>query len=439
MSLVFVFIGILLLFLLISVFKVNAFLSLLVVSFAVGLMNHMGVFQILTSITTGIGNTLGNLVLVIVFGAMLGKLLEYSGAAYQITNSLISLFGVKNIQIAVTVTGFLVGLPMVYNAGFLVLIPLIYTLAKTTKLPLIYLGLPLCASLSVTHGFLPPHPAPTSVAFIFNANVNKTLLLGTIVAIPTIIIAGLVLSKFYKKIKLEPPVGIYQFKEFKNDELPSLTSSFVTALSPIILILLGAITPFFIYSEKAIQVFKFIADPAIALFLSVFIGVYFLGIKRGNKVSDIMDKLSGSVSGIAMILLIIAAGGAFKQVLTDSGTGNYIKQVTSGLNYSPLILTWAIAALLRFAMGSATVACMTAAGLTLPMIQGSGVSPELMVIATGAGSLMFSHFNDIGFWMFKEYFNASVRQTFAVWTVMETLVGILGIIGVLILSIWVHS
>ena len=435
MPLIIIVAGIILLFLLISVYKISAFLALLITSFAVGLLNSMEPLVILQSITSGLGSTMGSLALIIVFGAMLGKLLEQSGAAYQITNKLVSLFGLGKIQIAIMITGFLVGLPMIYNAGFLVLIPLIYALAASTKLPLIYLGLPLCAALSVTHGFLPPHPAPTSIAFIFHANPNLTLMYGMIVAIPSIIIAGPLLSRFYTNWKLTPPKELFVAREFTPEELPSLSASLFTAISPIILMLSGAVLQMVIPAESSnIKILKFISDPTVALFFAVFIGVYLLGIRKKQKMSDLMKTLSDSASGVAMILLIIASGGAFKQVLVDSGTADYIKVIASGFSMSPLILTWFVAALIRFAIGSATVSCITAAGLTLPLIEGTGVSPELMVIATGAGSLMLSHFNDIGFWMFKEYFNTTIKQTFLVWTVMETLIGIIGLIGVLILS-----
>lgn len=435
MPLIIIIAGIILLFVLISVYKISAFLSLLITSFAVGLLSSMDPLTILQSITSGLGKTMGSLALIIVFGAMLGKLLEDSGAAYQITNKLVALFGIGKIQIAIMITGFLVGLPMIYNAGFLVLIPLIYALAASTKLPLIYLGLPLCAALSVTHGFLPPHPAPTSIAFIFHADVNRTLLYGMMVAIPSIIIAGPLLSRFYTKWKLTPPKELFVAKEFTEAELPSLSASLVTALSPIILMLTGAIIQMVIPAENSnVKFLKFISDPTIALFFAVFIGLYLLGIHKKRKMADLMKTLSDSSSSVAMIVLIIASGGAFMQVLIDSGTAVYIKTIAGGFHMSPLVLTWLVAALLRFAIGSATVSCITAAGLTLPLIEGTGVSPELMVIATGAGSLMFSHFNDIGFWMFKEYFNTSIKQTFLVWTVMETLIGIIGLLGVLILN-----
>ncbi len=435
MPLIIIVAGIILLFVLITFFKISAFLSLLITSFAVGLLNHMEPATILQSIAAGLGSTMGSLALIIVFGAMLGKLLEESGAAFQITHKLVTLFGLGKIQIAIMITGFLVGLPMVYNAGFLVLIPLIYALAHSTKLPLIYLGLPLCAALSVTHGFLPPHPAPTSIAFIFHANPNLTLLYGLMVAIPSIIIAGPLLSRLYTKWDLVPPKELFIPREFTKAELPTLAASLITALTPIVLMLSGAIIEMILPAGNGnIKLLKFISDPSVALFVAVFIGVYLLGIRKGREMPDLMKSLSASTSAIAMILLIIASGGAFKQVITDSGTAEYIKQIVSGLNMSPLVLTWCVATLIRFAIGSATVSCITAAGLTLPLVEGTGISRELMVIATGAGSLMFSHFNDTGFWMFKEYFNTTIRQTFMVWTVMETIIGISGLVGVLILN-----
>lgn len=435
MPLIIIITGIILLFVLISIYKISAFLSLLITSFAVGLLNSMAPLKILESITSGLGSTMGSLALIIVFGAMLGKLLEESGAAHQITNKLVELFGIAKIQIAIVITGFLIGLPLIYNAGFLVMIPLIYSLAASTRLPLIYIGLPFCAALSVTHGFLPPHPAPTSIAFIFHADVNKTLLYGLMVAIPSIIIAGPLLSRFYSKWKLTPPKELFVSREFTKEEMPSLAASFTTALSPIILMLSGAILQMVVPAESNNgKLIKFISDPTIAMFFALFTGVYLLGIRKQKKMPEVMKSLTTAASGIAMILLIIASGGSFKQVLIDSGTADYIKQITSGLTMSPLVLTWGVSALIRFSLGSATVACITAAGLTLPLIGASGVSPELMVIATGAGSLMFSHFNDTGFWMFKEYFNTSIKQTFAVWTVMETLIGIIGLAGVMILN-----
>jgi gluconate transporter len=439
-------------------FRFDAFFALLITSFIVGILNSMGMLQILSSVLKGIGDTMGSIILILVFGAMLGKLIEESGAAHTLTNRLTEHFGIKNIQYTILVVGFLVGLPMMYNASFLVLIPLIYTFSKTTKFPLMYLGIPLSATLSIAHAYLPPHPAPTYVSFVYGADINQVLLYGLVPVIPACLIAGILLSKFFKKIDVQPPVELFEGKEFKKEELPGFGRSVLVTLTPVILMLFGATidlvfgkdvnysklvadsigneTLVFIISAL-LEIFKFLSDANVALLMSVFAGIYFLGIKQGRKMEDLMKSLGKAASSIAMIVLIIAAGGAFKQVLTDSGVAEYIKQLASGVEFNPLILAWCVAAVIRLAIGSATVATMTAAGIMLPIVGSTGVSPELMVLATGSGSLMFSHFNDIGFWMFKEYYNVSIKQTFAIWTVMESLVAIVGLLAALLLSIFI--
>jgi gluconate transporter len=427
--------GILLLLFLVSRFKLNAFLALLLTAFAVGVMNGMAPGPILESILKGIGSTMGSLALVLAFGAMLGKLIEESGAAHAITHRLIELFGLERIQLAVLLTGFIVGLPMIYNASFLVLIPLIYTFAHSTRLPLMYLGIPLAASLSVTHGYLPPHPAPTAVAVIYKADVNLSLFYGILIAIPAVLLGGPMLARFFRHMTNQPPAHLFTPREVKKEDLPGLGISLFTALIPVLLMLAGAVMAMSYPAENTlVRFFKFISDPNIALLLAVLAGVYTLGVRQGKKLEEVMSSLGSSINSVAMILLIIGAGGAFKQVLMDSHVGDYMAQAASHLRLSPLLLAWSAAALLRLALGSATVASITAAGIVLPVMAGSAVRPELMVLATGSGSLMFSHFNDVGFWMFKEYFNLDVKQTFMIWTTMETIVGISGLAGVLILN-----
>ena len=458
MPLLFVGIGIAILLILMLKFRFDAFFALLITSFIVGVLNSMGMLEILASILKGIGDTMGSIILILVFGAMLGKLIEDSGAAHTLTNRMTERFGIKNIQYTILVVGFLVGLPMMYNASFLVLIPLIYTLSKTTKLPLMYLGIPLSATLSIAHGYLPPHPAPTYVSFVYEANINQVLLYGLVPVIPACLIAGILLSKFFKKVDVKPPKELYSGKEFTKDELPGLGYSVMVTLTPVILMLLGAAIDLIFGQDidytglvagtvqnetvvailsTGLEVLKFLSDPNVALLMSVFAGMYFLGIKQGRKMDELMKSMGKAASSIAMIVMIIAAGGAFKQVLTDSGVAEYIKGVASGIEFNPLILAWAVAAVIRLAIGSATVATMTAAGIMLPIVNAGTVSPELMVLATGSGSLMFSHFNDIGFWMFKEYYNVSIKQTFAIWTVMESLVAIVGLLAALFLNMFV--
>jgi len=473
MPLLIVGIGILILLLLISKYKFNAFLALLITSFAVGLLSNMNPLDILDSVLKGVGDTMGKIVLILAFGAMLGKILEESGAAHTITYRMIDLMGLRNIQYALLITGFLVGLPMMYNASFLVLIPLIFTFAATTGLPIIWLALPLCSALSVAHCFLPPHPAPTYVSFIYEASVNKVLLYGLIPMIPACLIGGVWLSRFTKNIEVKPPPGLFQERQFTRSELPGLGISILCAITPIILMLLGAladmsfgpppakaeltrlgienITGFYqqIFTQKGFNAesatlisailtfFKFMSDANIALFMAVIVAIFTLGTRKGRSMDAVMNSSAKSIGAISMIVLIIAGGGAFSQVLKDSHVIEYIRTISGSIQMNPLLMAFVIASIFRLAVGSATVATLTTAPIMLPIVQQTGVSPELMVLATGAGSVMWSHFNDSGFWMFKEYFGLNIKQTFQTWTVMESTVGIVGIITVLIMSVFI--
>ena len=438
MPLLIVILGILLLFVLIAKFKLNAFISFIIVCVFVGVFQGMELDRIVEAIQIGMGNTLGFLVMILGLGAMLGKLVSDSGAAQRITSKLVSSFGIKYIQWAVVVAGFIVGIPMFYSVGFVILIPLIFTIAASTGLPLIYVGLPMLASLSVTHGFLPPHPAPTAIAGMFNADIGKTLLYGIIIAVPTIIVAGPLFTRTIKNIKATPLKEFYNPIVLKEEEMPAMGISLFTTLLPIILILCSTLFTLFVPGEFLLkEAIVFIGNPVIAMLISVLVAIYALGISRGKKMPELMSSVSSSVSSITMILLIIAGAGALKQILVASGVSDYIGALLNGSSISPLILAWFIATVIRVCVGSATVAGLTAAGIALPLIQNTGVSPELMVLAIGSGSLMLSHVNDGGFWMFKEYFNLTVKETLSTWTLMETTVGIMGLIGVLILNIFI--
>ncbi len=435
MPLIIVLIGIVILFVLIARFKLNAFITFIIVSLFVGIAEGMSLEKLIESIQNGIGNTLGFLVMILGLGAMLGKLVADSGAAQRITTGLVAKFGIKNIQWALVLTGFIVGIPMFYSVGFVILIPLVFTIAAATKLPLLYVGLPLLASLSVTHGYLPPHPAPTAIAIMFEANLGKTLLYGIIIAIPAIIFAGPIFSRTIKNISAAPLKEFVNQKVFEENEMPPMGVSIVTALLPIFLIALATIFELFVDSDLWVySVVLFLGNPAIAMLIAVLVAIFTLGIGRNKKMTEVMDSVASSISGITMVLLIIAGAGALKQVLVDSGVSDYIGTLLHGSAISPLILAWFIASVLRVCVGSATVAGLTAAGIVMPLIASSGVSPELMVLSIGSGSLMLSHVNDGGFWLFKEYFNLSVKDTLKTWTVMETTIGIIGIIGVLVLN-----
>jgi Gnt-I system high-affinity gluconate transporter len=372
------------------------------------------------------------------FGAMLGKLVADSGAAQRITSKLIGLFGLKNIQWALVLTGFIVGIPMFYAVGFVVLIPLVFTIAASTGLPLLYVGIPMLASLSVNHGFLPPHPSPTAIASMFGADIGKTLVYGIIIAIPAIVIAGPLFSRTIKKIKASPIEEFVNSKILKDEEMPGIWSSTLTTLLPVLLIGISLIsTIIFSEGQKIRTILSFIGDPVIALLIALLTAVYFLGIARGRKVGEVMDSLGQSVGSITMVLLIIAGAGAFKQVLVTSGVSDNIAELLRHSNLSPLLLAWMISAVLRICVGSATVAGLTTAGIVLPLVSTGTVNKELMVLAIGSGSLMLSHVNDGAFWMFKEYFNLTVKDTLATWTVMETLISIIGFLGILLMNLFV--
>ena len=435
MPLVIVFTGILFLFLLITFFKFNGFISFILVAIGIGITQGMQLNDIINSIENGIGNTLGFLVMILGFGAMLGKLVAESGAAQQITNGLIKIFGVNYTKVAVMLTGFIVGITMFYSVGFVILVPLVFTVAKATGLSLIGVGLPMLASLSVTHGFLPPHPAPSALSVMFEADIGKTLIYGVLLSIPAILISGPLLTRFLPKVEAKPLKEFMTTRVFKQDELPSLFNSLSTSLLPVILIGFSTLISFSIQEENILsKCINFIGNPVIALLLTLLLGTYSLGISRGKTMNQIMKTYADAVSGITMVLLVISGAGALKQILIDSGVSDYIGGILEISSMSPLLIGWIIATLIRFSVGSATVAGLTTAGIVLPLVQNTNVSPELMVLSIGSGSLMLSHVNDSGFWLFKEYFNLTVKETLSTWTIMETSIGISGLIGVLILN-----
>lgn len=439
MSLLILVASILLLLGLISGAKINAFLALIITSFFVGVLKGMPFPELINSIQNGVGSTLGSLILIISFGVILGNLLSESGAAQRISSVMIGSFGVKHIKWAMIITGFSVGISMFYNAGFIILIPMVFAVAKSTKQPVIYLGIAMASALSITHGFLPPHPGPTAIAVIFKANIGKTLLYGLVVALPALFVAGIVFPEFIKKINSFPPAGLFQSKTFAENEMPSFKISILTAIVPVFLMATATFSELLLPEKSELRsILLFIGSPTTAMLIAVLFAICTLGIFRGRKMQDIMDKSGTAMSAATMIILIIGAGGAFKQVLIDSGIGKDLSQVFEQSSLSPLFLGWLIATIIRIALGSATVAGLTAAGIVQPLIAASGVSPELMVLSIGAGSLMCSHVNDTGFWMFKEYFGISVSDTFKTWTVMETIIGIMGLIGVLLLNLWIR-
>jgi Gnt-I system high-affinity gluconate transporter len=359
------------------------------------------------------GTLLGDLVIVIVTGAMLGKLVAESGAAQRIAGFLMGMFGEKYITWAMALTGLIVGIPLFYNVGFVLLVPLAFTLTYQYRLPAVYVGMPLLAALSVTHGFLPPHPSPAALVAQFGANMGLTLLYGGIIAIPTIAIAGPLLAPFLKKIPSQP-LQTFQASPKAAEDLPSIGNSLFTALLPVLLLMSTTLLSLLVPEEASSRpVITFLADPSVVMLASLGYATYSLGLHRKQAMTQIMDIFTTATKDISMIILIVAGAGALKQIFTDTGVSQTI----------------------GVCVGSATVAGLTTAGIIAPLVTTLDVNPNLLVLSIGAGSLMFSHFNDGGFWMFKEYFNVSIKDTLRSWSLMETIVAVVGLLGVLALDV----
>jgi Gnt-I system high-affinity gluconate transporter len=438
MNLLIVLFGILLLVALISWGKVNAFLAFLVVSIITGLLLGIPFGSITKSLYKGIGDTLGQLAIVIVLGAMLGKMVAESGAAQRIASTMMSIFGEKYIQWALMVTGFIIGIPLFYNVGFVLMVPLIFSVVYKYKLPAVYIGLPMLASLSVTHGFLPPHPAPAALVGQFHANMGKTLLYGICIAIPAIILAGPVFSRTLKHIVSSPLEGLVAADK-PESQLPGIGNSMLSSLLPVLLLMLTTLLPLlFTLTPVVKNVIDFLGDPSIILLLAIGTATYTLGIRGGMTIKKIMQIYEDAAKDISMILLIVAGAGALKEVFLDSGVSREIAGILQEWPVHPLVLGWLIAAIIRVCLGSATVAGLTAAGIILPLMNRTHVDPNLMVLSVGAGSLLFSHVNDGGFWLFKEYFNLSIKDTIRSWSLMETIVSVVGLVGVLLLNLLLH-
>src|SRR5687768_6355146 len=437
MSLLLIFICIAILVLLITYFKINAFLAFLIVSILAGFLLGIETTKIIGSVQKGLGDMLGSLIIVVVAGAMLGKLTAESGAAQRIASGMMKLFGATYIQWALLVTGFIIGIPIFYNVGFVLVIPLIFSVAQRYNLPVVYMGVPLLAALSVTHGFLPPHPSPTALVAQFNADMGTTLFYGILIGFPTSIIAGPIFSRAVKNIKA-PMSSTFKSVELPESQLPGLGVSILSSLLPVLLLgvttALGAV----IVEDGFLKTLNAVlSDAAIVMLISLAVATYTLGLRMGMTMSRVMNIYVEAVKDITILLLIIGGAGSLKQILIDSGVSAEIASLLNGLDIHPLILGWTIACVIRVCVGCGTVAGLTAAGIVLPLLSEPGVDPNLMVLGVGAGSLMFSHVNDSGFWLFKEYFNLSIKDTIKSWSLMETIVAIAGIIGVMILDIFV--
>jgi len=437
MSLMILIAGIALLLILIMGVRMSSLLALIIASLFVGVAEGIPFDKIFTSIENGMGGTLGGLSMIIAFGTMLGKLLLESGAAQRISMTMMKKFGRKNVRWTVCILSFILGIVLFYEVGFVMLLPIIVSFAVSAGIPLLELGIPMCAALSVAHAFLPPHPGATGVAILLNADIGLTLLYGIVISIPCVIISGPLFCKLgiIRRMKASVPEGSFTPRTFREEEMPSFGVSMFTAIFPVALIACSSIAKILLPKDSsALAVIDFIGNADMALLLGVLWAVYIFGIHRGHSMSETMKMIEDSLGPICLILLVTGAGGSFKQVLVDSGLGAYIGEVMSQASLSPYIFGWAVASIIRLAVGSATVASLTSAGIVSPVLAATGVSPELMVLAIGSGSTMFGLVNDPGFWMYKEFFSLSVKDTLISYSTLNTIIGVGGLVGVLILS-----
>ncbi|MAF01193.1 GntP family permease [Herbaspirillum huttiense] len=438
--LVYALVAVIALIVLIAKFKMNPFIVLIVVSLVLGLAVGMPMGNIVKAFETGVGNALGHIALVVGLGTMLGKMMAESGGAERIANTMIKAFGEKNVHWAMMTVAFIVGLPVFFEVGFVLLVPIAFNVAKRTGTNMVLVGIPMVAGLSVVHGLIPPHPAALLAVTAYSADIGRTILYALIVGIPTAIIAGPIFGKLISKVVIPNPDNplISQFvDESKKDrELPGFGITLFTILLPVALMLIGSWADlFFAPKTFANDFLRLIGNSVIALLIATLVSFWTFGRARGFGADQILKFTNECLAPIAGITLVVGAGAGFGRILMDGGVSKAIVGIATDAHLSPLILGWFVAALIRVATGSATVAMTTACGIVAPIVSTvGGVRPELMVLATGAGSLILSHVNDGGFWLVKEYFNMTVPQTFKTWTVMETLVSVLALLFTLALA-----
>ena len=439
-------IGIAVIVLLITRFSVNPFLSLTVGSLVVGAVAGLPLDATITSFSNGFGSTAASVGTLIALGAMFGKLLADSGGADQIVDTIVGRSSERMLPWAMALVGAIIGLPMFFEIGLVLLMPVIFLVARRSGLPLMKIGIPALAGLSAMHGFVPPHPGPLVAVAALKANLGITLALGVLIAVPSIIIAGPLFARFAARWvpieapemydgEREPGSGGGVATERRTQARPTFAVTLATVLLPVVLMLAKALADIFLGKGGPKGMLDFIGTPLIALLISVFVAMFTFGGSRMG-VKGVAHSVEQALPPIAGILLIVAAGGGFKQVLVDTKIGDLVAGFVASSGFSVLLVGWLVAVLIRLATGSATVATVTAAGILAPLVTTlDPATTSLLVLAIGAGSLFFSHVNDAGFWLVKEYFGTTVGQTIRTWSLMETVLSVVGLIFVMALSL----
>ncbi|RBW69291.1 gluconate:H+ symporter [Bacillus taeanensis] len=431
----------LLLFFVIRV-KLHAFVALLLVSLIVGVCAGMPLNSVLQSIQKGMGGTLGFVAVIVGLGAMFGQMLEVSGGAERLAQSLIKKFGEDKAQWALGITGFLIAIPVFFDVGLIILIPIIYGLAKKTGRSLLFYAIPLLAGLAVTHSFIPPTPGPIAVADLIGADLGWVILFGILAGIPAMIIAGPLFGKYIgQKIHINVPDYMNIEEKTDDKDLPSFDIIAGIILVPLVLILLNTFSELLLPNGSIVHdILVFVGHPFTALIIATLLAFYFLGIKQGYSKNEVQIIANKALEPAGIIILVTGAGGVFKQILMDSGVGFVLGEMMAASSMPPLLLAFLIASIIRIAQGSATVAMIATAGLMSPLItslQLEGPILGLMVIAIAAGATILSHVNDSGFWLVNRYLGLNVQETLKSWTIMETLIALVGFSVVFTLSLFI--
>ena len=414
---------------LIARYKLNPFVTLVVVSLALGMSVGMPMGGIVKAFETGVGNTLGHIALVVALGTMLGKMMAESGGAERIAHTVIGAFGERRVHWAMAVIAFIVGIPVFFEVGFVLLVPIAFTVAKRTGTNMVLVGIPMVAGLSVVHGLVPPHPAALIAVTAYGADMGRTIAYALLVGLPTAALAGPIFAKLVSRYVVPDPNNPLMdelAEQGSPRDLPGFGITLFTILLPVALMLIGSWADLFApRTSLANDLLRLAGNSVVALLIALLVSFWTLGAARGFDRNAILKFTNECLGPIAGVTLVVGAGAGFGRILMDSGISGAVVDLALGASVSPLLLGWLVAALIRVATGSATVAMTTACGIVAPIVaKAGGVSPELMVLATGAGSLILSHVNDGGFWLVQEYFGLTVPQTFRTWTVCETIISI---------------
>lgn len=417
--------------------KLSAFVALTISGLTLGILAGMPLEKIAVSFQNGMGGTLGFLATVLGLGTILGKMLEVSGGAQRLAKTLIKAFGEKNAHWAMMIVAFICGIPVFFQVGFVLLLPVIFSIAQQTKMSLIKVGIPVVAGLIVVHGLVPPHPAALAIVGSLKADVGTTIILSLLIGLPATIIAGPVFGNIISKyVKANPSEQLFKAELIAEEKLPGFATTLFTILLPMIIMVVKTIAELTMAKgAPSLHLIAFLGNPITALLISVIFSYFSLGFFRGMKKEDILKLTDGCFGPVAGILLVIGAGGAFNQVLQDSGIGKALGGVLTSLHMNPIMLAWIIALIMRFAVGSTTVAMVTAAGIIMPILPSfPNINPAIICVAIGAGGVGLSHVNDSGFWIVKEYYGLSVQDTLKTWTLSTTIASVIAAMGALLVS-----